>query len=191
MNFAHGLGVICSSATQHCHPNLAEPPVKRQTVRLSARSSSCTLLLLQMLDQVVAAPASSLRTVQWRSSVWMWFREVRLADAVHLHVAEHCLLFLYSTISLQQLQFAFQEGLSERWARLSPKANRLLLCWDHRGSTAGLRTRIMVHTVSGVTGLTTIIPPELEVAVMQDGQRTASRVSGDLSANQDTQTLEI
>lgn len=56
MNFARGLRVTRGSATRCCHPNLAEPPVKRQTDRLAA-TSGCIALLSQV------AAASSPRTV--------------------------------------------------------------------------------------------------------------------------------
>lgn len=115
MKFAHEVRVARDSAKkQCCYPKLVEPPVKRHSDRLAARSG-CTSHSLQQLDQVAAASSSSPRMCgDGRVLMRIDKSGVQLADAEHLHVADHCLISLFSTCSQQQLHSASQARESER-----------------------------------------------------------------------------
>lgn len=112
MNFARGLRVTRGSATQ-CHPNLAEPRVKRHTDRLAAIRLHLTSAANAQSGGCCSITADCDSDDQVRGC--RLESGVLLADAEHLHVEEDCLLFLYSTSNLPQLHHsACQAGQSER-----------------------------------------------------------------------------
>lgn len=81
--------VTRGSATQCCHPNLAEPPVKRQTDRLADRASSTSIFFCcHSLPQVLQLPLCALPSADRARGLKSG---VPPSEAEHLHVAENCL----------------------------------------------------------------------------------------------------